>query len=51
MLDVIAELKGLRLRGMADCWAEVGEQDRAALESSRWLIVNDRRIGAKSGSA
>lgn len=38
MLDVIAELKGLRLRGMAACWAETEEQDQAALESTRWLI-------------
>jgi DNA replication protein DnaC len=38
MHDVIAELKALRLHGMAATWAELGEQNNAELERSRWLI-------------
>ena len=46
MRDVIGELKGLRLRGMAACWAEVEEQNASALESSRWLI--EQMLGAEA---
>lgn len=38
MADVIAELKGLRLHGMAATWAELGEQHSAEVERSRWLL-------------
>jgi DNA replication protein DnaC len=38
MRDVITELKALRLHGMAATWAELGEQNNAELERSRWLI-------------
>jgi len=39
MRDVTAELKSLRLHGMAGAWADLVEQGRnAGLDSSRWLI-------------
>ena len=38
MRDVIAELKALRLHGMAGTWADLIEQNKAELERSRWLI-------------
>jgi DNA replication protein DnaC len=39
MRDVAAELKELRLHGMAGAWADlVAQRTLAALESSRWLI-------------
>jgi DNA replication protein DnaC len=39
MRDVAAELKALRLYGMAGSWEEiVGQGTQAAVESSRWLI-------------
>ena len=38
MADVIAELKALRLHGMAATWAELGEQRSAEVERSRWLL-------------
>jgi DNA replication protein DnaC len=38
MADVIAELKALRLHGMAATWAELGEQRNAEVERSRWLL-------------
>ena len=39
MRELIAELKELRLHGMATAWAELTEQgSSAALESSRWLL-------------
>ena len=38
MLDILAELKALRLHGMADAWAELLSQGTASTESSRWLI-------------
>ena len=36
--DVIAELKALRLHGMAATWAELIEQNQGELDGSRWLI-------------
>ena len=37
--DVLVELKGLRLHGMAGAWADLIEQGgNAGIESSRWLI-------------
>jgi DNA replication protein DnaC len=36
--DVIAELKALRLHGMAANWADLIEQNQGELEGSRWLI-------------
>jgi DNA replication protein DnaC len=39
MREVIAELKELRLHGMAGAWAELLEQRaEATLEGSRWLV-------------
>ena len=38
MRDVIAELKALRLHGMAGTWADLIEQNNAELERSRWLV-------------
>ncbi len=38
MADVIAELKALRMHGMAATWAELGEQHNAEVERSRWLL-------------
>jgi DNA replication protein DnaC len=38
MADVIAELKALRLHGMAAAWAELCEQRNAEVERSRWLL-------------
>ena len=39
MRDVGAELKSLRLHGMAGAWADLAEQGRSAgLDTSRWLI-------------
>jgi DNA replication protein DnaC len=39
MRDVIAELKSLRLHGMAQAWADITAQGTlASVESSRWLI-------------
>ena len=35
--DVIADLKELRLHGMAAAWSDLNEQD-ASLQTSRWLI-------------
>ena len=38
MRDLGAELKQLRLHGMASAWADLLEQDQAGLESARWWI-------------
>ena len=38
MRDLLAELKELRLHGMATAWAELSAQDGAAISSSRWLL-------------
>ncbi|WP_241055288.1 IS21-like element helper ATPase IstB [Achromobacter xylosoxidans] len=38
MVDVIAQLKALRLHGMAATWAELSEQNNAQLPRSSWLI-------------
>ena len=38
MHDVIADLKALRLHGMASAWADLMAQGTASTESSRWLI-------------
>ena len=38
MRDIITELKALRLHGMAATWAELGEQNNAEVERSRWLV-------------
>ena len=38
MRDFGAELKQLRLHGMASAWADLLEQDQAGLDSARWLI-------------
>jgi DNA replication protein DnaC len=38
MRDITAELKDLRLHGMADAWADLLTQGPASTESSKWLI-------------
>jgi DNA replication protein DnaC len=38
MREVVAELKALRLHGMAATWADLSEQNNAELERSGWLI-------------
>jgi DNA replication protein DnaC len=38
MRDVIAELKALRLHGMAATWADLTEQNNGEIDGSRWLI-------------
>jgi DNA replication protein DnaC len=39
MRELAAELKALRLHGMADAWSELAERgSSAAVDSSRWLI-------------
>jgi DNA replication protein DnaC len=38
MRDVTAELKELRLHGMAGAWADLAEQGESAVASSTWLI-------------
>jgi DNA replication protein DnaC len=38
MRDLLAELKELRLHGMAVAWSELTEQGGAGVSSSRWLI-------------
>ena len=40
MRDIAAELKDLRLHGMASAWTEMTEQTTAAISSSQWLIEN-----------
>ena len=36
--DIIAELKALRLHGMAEAWDELIAQGTSTIDSSRWLI-------------
>lgn len=38
MRDLLAELKDLRLHGMAQAWAELIEQGGVGVEGSRWLL-------------
>ena len=38
MIDVTSELKGLRLHGMADAWADLIAQGTTSTETSKWLI-------------
>lgn len=38
MRDVAAELKELRLQGMAGAWLDLMEQDEDAVAASKWLI-------------
>ena len=38
MRDVTAELKGLRLHGMASAWSDLMTQGTTSTESSKWLI-------------
>ena len=37
-LDITAELKELRLHGMADAWTDLIAQGTATIDSSKWLI-------------
>ncbi len=38
MRDLMAELKELRLHGMANAWADLTAQGESALASSKWLL-------------
>ena len=38
MIDVVAELKTLRLHGMVSAWTDLITQGEASMDSSRWLI-------------
>jgi len=38
MRDLLAELKALRLHGMATAWAELSTQDSSAISTSCWLL-------------
>lgn len=38
MRDIAAELKELRLHGMAEAWADLAAQEPTSTDSSRWLI-------------
>ena len=54
MRDVAAELKELRLHGMAGAWADlVAQGTLGSLDSSRWLIemTGHRDSGRSKGSA
>jgi DNA replication protein DnaC len=46
MRDVIAELKALRLHGMASTWADLIEQNNGDLDGSRWLVEQMLRAEA-----
>ena len=39
MRDVLAELKALRLYGMADAWAELVSTSELGCQSSGWLKI------------
>ncbi|MGL6290336.1 MAG: IS21-like element helper ATPase IstB [Silanimonas sp.] len=45
--DVVAELKQLRLHGMAQAWSELLDQDAAGAEGSRWLL--EHLLAAEAG--
>ncbi len=38
MRDLMAELKELRLHGMASAWEELASQGEASTASSKWLL-------------
>lgn len=38
MRDLTEELKGLRLHGMANAWAELVSQGESTTTSSKWLL-------------
>jgi len=38
MLDITAELKGLRLHGMVSAWTDLIDQGTTSAETSKWLI-------------
>ena len=38
MSEVVAQLKALRLHGMAATWAELAEQNNAELQRCGWLV-------------
>jgi hypothetical protein len=38
MRDLMAELKELRLHGMAQAWEELAAQGEASTASSKWLL-------------
>ena len=48
-MTVITELKALRLHGMAATWAELGEQNNAELERSRWALAPGLQRGVLGG--
>ena len=43
---IVADLKALRLHGMAGTWADLIEQNNGELESSRWLVEQMLRAEA-----
>jgi DNA replication protein DnaC len=44
--DIIAELKALRLHGMAATWAELTEQNSGEIDGARWLLEQMLRAEA-----
>ena len=44
--DIIAELKALRLHGMAATWAELTEQNSGEIEGLRWVFEQMLRAEA-----
>jgi hypothetical protein len=44
--DIIAELKALRLHGMAATWAELTEQNSGEIDAARWLLEQMLRAEA-----
>ena len=44
--DIIAELKALRLHGMAATWADLTEQNGGEIEGSRWILEQMLRAEA-----
>src|SRR5689334_9820251 len=46
MSEVVAELKALRLHGMAATWAELAEQNNAELQRCGWLVEQMLRAEA-----
>ena len=44
--SIVADLKALRLHGMAGTWADLIEQNNSELEGSRWLVEQMLRAEA-----
>jgi hypothetical protein len=39
MIDIMTELKGLRLHGMASAWADLMVQDASSAQGVAWLLA------------